>query len=318
MDFFDFCSGIGAGRIGLENNGLNCVGHAEIDKKASKTYEILFNDQKNYGDIMKIDINTLPIFDFMIAGFPCQTFSIAGKREGFEDERGKIIFTLVEILSKRRVKYFILENVKGLLSIDKGQTFETIKKMLSDAGYKIYYKVLNSINFGVPQSRERVYIVGFRNDLNIDDFVFPKENDYFYDIDKFIDKNNKEELEITNKTFLKYLSNKYNQNKDNIIDLIKMENYILDYRQSDLRKYHNFFPTLRKGRHGLLYVKNGKIKKLNGFEALALQGFPKDKIKILKNNDWVKNNDLLSQAGNAMTVNVIEMIAKKMLEKIKE
>ncbi|WP_337896587.1 DNA (cytosine-5-)-methyltransferase [Mesomycoplasma ovipneumoniae] len=133
LKFFDFCSGIGGGRIGLENNGLECVGHSEIDKQALKTYQLFFNnDPRNFGDLTKLDINKLPDFDFMIAGFPCQTFSIAGKRQGFKDARGLIIYSLIEIIKHKKVKYFLLENVKGLLSHDQGKTFKTIIKMLED------------------------------------------------------------------------------------------------------------------------------------------------------------------------------------------
>ncbi|WP_198763713.1 DNA (cytosine-5-)-methyltransferase [Mycoplasmopsis sturni] len=174
MKFFDFCSGIGAGRIGLEMNGLSCVGHSEIDPKASATYKIFFNDERNYGDLTKIDIESLPEFDFMIAGFPCQTFSLAGKRKGFNDERGQIIYSLIKILKERKIKYFLFENVKGLVNHDKGKTLKIILSELEEAGYNVFWKVLNSFEYGVPQMRERVYIVGFRQDLGINEYNFPK------------------------------------------------------------------------------------------------------------------------------------------------
>lgn len=316
MKFFDFCSGIGGGRIGLENNGLECVGHCEIDEKTADTYCIFFNDDRNYGDLTKVDISKLPNFDFMIAGFPCQTFSIAGKRAGLEDERGKIIYSLIEIMKYKKVKYFILENVKGLVNHDKGVTFDIIKNELKSIGYNIYYKVLNSFNFGVPQKRERVYIVGFKKEYDNGKFEFPIQYIHNKDFDFFLDEENNSELNILDKTFQKYLSNKYNNNKFTNEEVISWENFVIDWRQSDLRKYDKTFPTLRTGRHGLLYIKNSKIKKLTGYEALLLQGFPKNIAEKVKQNA-LNNNKVLSQAGNAMTVNVIDAIAKEMIKNIK-
>lgn len=316
INFFDFCSGIGGGRIALEENGLKCVGHCEIDKNTSDTYNIFFNDNRNYGDLTKVDISKLPDFEFMIAGFPCQTFSIVGKRAGFEDERGQIIYYLIEIMKQKEVKYFILENVKGLLNHNKGKTFNIIKNELENIGYNIYYKVLNSSDFGVPQMRERIYIVGFKREIDNEKFKFPIKTIFNKNFEYFLDEENNLELDILDKTFQKYLSNKYNDNRYQNEEILSWENCVIDWRQSDLRKYYKIFPTLRTGRHGLLYIKNRKIKKLNGYEALLLQGFPKniaEKVKKYKLN----NNKILSQAGNAMTVNVIYEIAKEMINNIK-
>lgn len=316
LKFFDFCSGIGGGRIGLENNNLVCVGHCEIDSKTAETYRLFFNDDRNYGDLTKLNIDIIPDFDFMIAGFPCQTFSIAGKREGFADERGKIIYSLINIMKAKNVKYFILENVKGLLNHDKGKTFETIKTELEKLQYNIYYKVLNSIDYGVPQMRERIYIIGFKKEYDNEGFKFPAKKELKKEFENFLDEENDLELDIYDKTFQKYLSNKYNNNRFSVEELLSWEDYVIDWRQSDLRKYNKTFPTLRTGRHGLLYIKNGKIKKLNGYEALLLQSFPKNIAKKVKEHK-LNNNKVLSQAGNAMTVNVIDEIAKEMIKNIK-
>jgi len=126
LKFMDFCAGIGAGRLGLERAGFKCVGYSEILSSAVETYKILHNTdgEKNFGDLTKIDITTLPDFDIMISGFPCQTFSIMGKRAGFEDERGQIIFSLIEILKGKNVPYFLFENVKGLINHDNGKTIK--------------------------------------------------------------------------------------------------------------------------------------------------------------------------------------------------
>ena len=317
LTFFDFCSGIGGGRLGMELSGLECVGHSEIDEKTSMTYTKFFNDNRNYRDLTKIDPNILPNFDVLLAGFPCQTFSIAGKRQGFSDDRGKIIYSLIEIIKEKNIKYFLLENVKGLINHKKGETLRIIKNELEKIGYNLYIKVLNSIDFGVPQKRERVYIVGFRKDLDREKFEFPKEEDIIYNLEEYIDNSNDLELNKNDKTFNKYLKNKYNIDKNyRIEDILTWENSIIDYRQSDLRRYDGFFPTLRTGRHGLLYIKNGKLMKLSGYEALLLQGFPKNIAQKVKEDKFFVNSKVLSQAGNAMTVNVIRKITKKILEAI--
>ena len=316
MTFFDFCSGIGGGRIGLELNGLECVGHCEIDEKADLTYQLFFKDSKNYGDLTKVDIDKLPDFDFMIAGFPCQSFSIVGNREGLKDKRGQIIYSLMEILKKKQVKYFLLENVKGLVNHNRGKTLEIIIKELENCGYNVFSKVLNSIDYGVPQMRERIYIVGFRSDLGIRDYKFPAPSNLHCDIEDYLDEKNDLELDPNNKTFLNYLSNKYNQNIYSIEEILSWENRIIDWRQSNLRKYDKVFPTLRTGRHGILYVKNGKLKKLSGYEALLLQGFTRKIAEKVKQNN-LNNNMVLSQAGNAMTVTVISEITREMLKAIK-
>lgn len=136
-----------------------CVGYSEIDKYAIQVYEQHFN-HKNYGDITKINADELPDFDLLIGGFPCQAFSIAGKRRGFEDTRGTLFFDIARILKAKQPRYFVLENVKGLLSHDSGQTFRTIIATLTELGYDLEWQVLNSKNFGVPQNRERVFIIG--------------------------------------------------------------------------------------------------------------------------------------------------------------
>ncbi|SHO80323.1 hypothetical protein MNB_SV-15-649 [hydrothermal vent metagenome] len=319
IKFIDFCAGIGGGRIGLENLGMSCLGFSEIDKDAEITYRYFFGEnEKNYGDLMKINPNDLPNFDFMIAGFPCQTFSILGNRCGLEDEeRGQVIYGLVKILKAKNVKYFILENVKGLINHDKGKTLKTVLELLDNAGYKVFYENLNSLDFGVPQMRERVYFIGVRKDIIDDNFEYEFPKKYSGDNkileDCLIDD---EELIFDNslssyQTFLKYLNNKYNKDKYKIDELLAKDYRVIDTRQSDLRIYHEKTPTLRRGRHGILYVKNGKFKKLSGYEALLLQNFPKKYANKVKGK--ISNSKLLQQSGNAMTSSVIEEIAKNLI-----
>ncbi len=167
MKFIDLFAGTGGMRLGLEQAcgelGIDCecVFSSEIDKNACKSYELNFGDNP-YCDVRQID--ELPSFDFMLAGFPCQTFSYAGKRAGFGDTRGTLFFEVERLLKKYRPKAFLLENVRGLTTHDKGRTFETIISSLNQAGYSVKYALLNSSNFSVPQNRVRIYIVGFLGD----------------------------------------------------------------------------------------------------------------------------------------------------------
>lgn len=319
--FMDFCAGIGSGRLGLENSGLYCIGFSEIDKNAERTYRVLFGEkERNYGDLMEINPQRLPEFDLLIAGFPCQSFSVVGQRKGLGDNRGQIIYGIIKILKTKNTPYFILENVKGLVNHNKGETLKTILTELETAGYKVFHKVLNSTDYNIPQMRERVYFVGIKKELFNPQkpFIWPEKeapanlSDYLMPTNQFTIT----EKEQTFVTFKRYLNNKYNEGKFKIEELLKENLLILDTRQSDLRLYKNKVPTLRTGRHGILYVRNGEFKKLSGIESLLLQGFPIDLAQ--KAEKKIEESHLLKQAGNAMTVTVIEKIAKKLLEYVEE
>jgi len=158
MKYLSLFSGIGGFELGIGQQH-ECIGYSEIDKYAIQVYNKHFN-HKNYGDATKIDTRELPDFDLLVGGFPCQAFSIAGKRRGFDEARGTLFFDIARILADKKPRHFILENVKGLLSHDGGRTFTTIIRILSSMGYFVEWQVLNAKNFGVPQNRERVFIVG--------------------------------------------------------------------------------------------------------------------------------------------------------------
>lgn len=317
MFFMDFCSGIGGGRLGLEQNGLKCVAYSEISENASRLYKVFYGDkEKNYGDLTKIIPESLPDFDMLICGFPCQTFSIVGKRAGFSDMRGQIIFHIVNILKIKKPSMFLLENVKGLISHNKGKTLYHIISMLESCGYHVEYRVLNSENYGVPQMRERVYIVGI--DKNIFNGHMNWENkNISSELIDFLDEKNDLLMSENDATFLKYINNKYNAGKYNTDSLISKELSVIDWRQSDLRIYENKIPTLRTGRHGIIYIRNSRFHKLSGYEALLLQGFPEETAQRVLNSG-LSNNTILSLAGNSMTVPVISEVCRMMLNSIKE
>ena len=316
--FMDFCSGIGGGRLGLEQAGLKCVGYSDTARLAPITYRLMHNTQseKNHGNLKRINTNLLPSFDMLIAGFPCQTFSVIGRKEGFTDDRGQIIFHLARIIRETQPICFLLENVKGLTTHDKGNTLKIILNELNEAGYDVTHKVLNSIDYGVPQMRQRVYFIGFRKNLNknINDFEWPEPTVKPLLANYLIDNNvaSKERLEILHY----YLNNSTNNGKYTVNDICEMEGKIIDTRMNDLRIYEERCPTLRAQRDGVLYVRNSVVYQLTGYEALLLQGFSQEYANKVK--EKVTDRHLLMQAGNAMTVNVIKQLGDSIINFLKD
>ena len=167
--FIDLFAGIGGLRIPFEELGAKCVFSCEIDNNCQKTYQANFGETP-FGDIRLLDISKLPKFDLLLAGFPCQPFSIAGHKKGLSDERGNLFFEIVEILKYHQPKVFLLENVKGLTHKNNQETLEIMLDKLENCGYQVSYQVLNAKDFGLPQNRERIYIVGNKIDKK---FTFP-------------------------------------------------------------------------------------------------------------------------------------------------
>ena len=170
FSFIDLFAGIGGIRLGFESVGGHCVFSSEFDESACKTYEANFGEHPS-GDITKIAAKDIPDFDVLLGGFPCQAFSIIGKKEGFENETcGTLFFEIERILREKKPKAFMLENVRNLTAHDKGNTFKVIRTHLEALGYTVYAKVLNALDYGVPQKRERIIIVGFKDNIL---FSFP-------------------------------------------------------------------------------------------------------------------------------------------------
>lgn len=316
--FLDLCAGIGGGRLGLEKIGLRSIGYSDTSRLAVTTYRLMHNatEEPYYYNLKRIKTEKLDPYDMLIAGFPCQSFSVIGRKEGFSDDRGQLVFHIARILDETKPKCFLLENVRGLVTHDKGKTIKIIVEELNRAGYDVVYKVLTSLDYGVPQMRQRVYFVGIRKDLgkNIEEFKWPLPVTK-PDLNDFLVKDNlasKERLEILHY----YLNNPTNNGKYSVDDISQMEGKIIDTRMNDLRIYEGRCPTLRAQRDGVLYVKGGKIYQLSGYEALLLQGFPREYADKVKNA--VSDRHLLMQAGNAMTVNVISAIGAQILELMEE
>jgi len=172
LRFIDLFAGIGGFRLGLESHGDQCVFSSEWDVDSQATYEINFGEVP-FGDITKIDETTIPDHDVLCGGFPCQAFSVSGKQRGFEDSRGTLFYDILRISREKKPKVIFLENVRNLIRHDSGNTMNVIQRSLTDLGYDVFFKTLRSSDFGVPQARQRVYIVAFRRDLGISEFDFP-------------------------------------------------------------------------------------------------------------------------------------------------
>ena len=301
----DLFAGIGGIRIGFENAGFETVFSNDFEPTCKTTYDLNFEEPKlHIEDIRNIDPNSIPDFDFLLGGFPCQAFSIAGHRQGFDDEkdRGNLFFYIAKILEIKQPQGFLLENVKNLVGHDNGNTFKVISSVLTNLGYKFHYKVLNTMEYGnVPQNRERVYIVGFKTVDYYNNFKFPQPVK--------LTRTVKDYLEPTvNKKY--YYDGKplYDRIKDDVID----ENKIYQWRRKYVRENKkNVCPTLTanmgSGGHNVPIIKDSiGIRKLTPLECVRLQGFP-DTYKLPD----ISDSGLYKQAGNSVSVPVIEAIAKQ-------
>ena len=301
----DLFAGIGGIRIGFENAGFGTVFSNDFEPTCKTTYDLNFEEPKlHIEDIRNIDPNSIPDFDFLLGGFPCQAFSIAGHRQGFDDEkdRGNLFFYIAKILEIKQPQGFLLENVKNLVGHDNGNTFKVISSVLTNLGYKFHYKVLNTMEYGnVPQNRERVYIVGFKTVDYYNNFKFPQPVK--------LTRTVKDYLEPTvNKKY--YYDGKplYDRIKDDVID----ENKIYQWRRKYVRENKkNVCPTLTanmgSGGHNVPIIKDSiGIRKLTPLECVRLQGFP-DTYKLPD----ISDSGLYKQAGNSVSVPVIEAIAKQ-------
>lgn len=305
----DLFAGIGGIRLGFAEafgENIEFVFSSEIDKYASQTYASNFGDIP-YGDITQIDEKDIPKHDIILAGFPCQAFSIAGKRLGFEDTRGTLFFDVARIIKYHKPKVVFLENVKGFVNHDKGNTFRVVKETLEELGYKVFSKVLNAKDFGVPQNRERIYIVGFLDETI--QFEFPKSFELQTKITDMLDE----------KVETKYYYNGkplFDRVKDDIID----ENSIYQWRRQYVRENKSgVCPTLTAnmgtGGHNVPIIKdkNG-IRKLTPRECANFQGFPKKFVLP----QGIVDSQLYKQCGNSVVVSVIQNIAENIKYHIKD
>lgn len=299
--FIDLFAGIGGIRLGFESVGGKCIFSSEFDEDACKTYEANFGEHPA-GDITKIKASTIPDFDILLGGFPCQAFSIIGKKEGFANETcGTLFFDIERILKEKKPKAFMLENVRNLTAHDKGNTFRVITTHLEALGYHVYTKVLNALDYGVPQKRERIIIVGFMDNV---DFVFPEpvalsERKKLEDIlEKDVDK----KYYVRDAIRLSRL--------ERLKDKSYPKPYISHENMAGSITPHPYSSALRAGASANYILINDERRPTER-ELLRIQGFP-DSYKIV-----VPYGKIKKQTGNSVAVPVIKAVAQEMIKALK-
>lgn len=309
--FIDLFCGMGGFRTALEEIGCSCVFSSDIDTNVQKTYQLNFDEQPK-GDITKISATDIPDHDILCAGFPCQSFSIAGKRMGFEDTRGTMFFEVARIVKEKRPKVLFLENVKGLVNHDKGKTLNVILDTLNELGYNYTQKVLNAKDYNIPQNRERWYCVCFRKYLNlkISDFKFPEKKELRIHVGDLIEKVDNSNYQISKIC------------ESNINKFVKLKNINIDentlayeIRPSRCQfKQDGISPCLTAkmgtgGNNVPVIVKQKRT--LTERECLKIMGYP----------DWYqigRGSQAYKQIGNSVVVPIITEIAREIVRLLKK
>jgi len=300
--FIDLFAGIGGIRLGFESVGGRCVFSSEFDEDACRTYEANFGEHPS-GDITKIDAGNIPDFDILLAGFPCQAFSIIGKKEGFDNETcGTLFFEIERVLHEKRPKAFMLENVRNLVSHDKGNTFRVIRTHLEALGYNVHAKVLNALDFGVPQKRERIIIVGFLDNVP---FTFPESVPLAQrrSLADVLEQNVAEKYYVNDRI-----------RKSRLMRLKKPDYprpYISHENIAGSITPHHYSSCLRAGASANYILINDERRPTER-EMLRLQGFPED-FKVVVSYGKIKR-----QTGNSVAVPVIRAVARQMLSALKK
>ena len=314
-----FFAGVGGIDKGFEQNKLFKIVYAnEYDSYPIETYELNSNIKVDRRDIHEVQASEIPDFDVMLAGFPCQAFSIAGNRKGFDDEKGRgtLFFELVRIIKVKKPQVIFLENVKNLVGHDKGNTFSVIIDELKKEGYKVKYSVLNAMEYGnIPQNRERIYIVAFKNTNWYKNFEFPLPIPLTKKLSDIIDF----EKKMDDKYY--YTKGKYKGDiYEKLMEAMDDENAIYQWRRRYVRKNKSgVVPTLTanqgEGGHNVCLIKTSKgIRKMTPHECFNTQGFPKN----FKLPDNQSDSRLYKQAGNSVCVSVIARIANEIAIAVNE
>ncbi|NLI71454.1 MAG: DNA cytosine methyltransferase [Bacteroidales bacterium] len=302
----DLFAGIGGIRLGFQRHGGRTVFSSEWDKFAQKTYRINYGEMPA-GDITQIDEKNIPNHDILLAGFPCQPFSQAGLKKGFEDARGTLFFNIAKILKEKRPKAFMLENVKQLRGHDKGRTLEIILSILDELNYYVPEpEILNAYHFGVPQNRERIIIVGFNKDYlpnNYMEFQYPTGIvDNSIKVGEILDKKVNDRFTISDKLFQGHLERKKAHKKKGNGFGFSLFNSESPYTSTISARYY------KDGSEALIEQDGKNPRMLTPRECARLQGFPEDFIIP------VSNSQAYRQFGNSVCINVIDAVAKNMVD----
>lgn len=305
MSFIDLFAGLGGFRIALESLGANCVYSNEWDEPVQKVYAENFGDVPE-GDITQVDERTIPNHDILCAGFPCQAFSISGKQRGFEDSRGTLFFDVARIVKEKKPKIVFMENVKNFATHDEGRTLAVVKATMEELGYQFHHKVLNAVDYGIPQKRERIYMVCFRNDLGIQKFNFPKPFKITQHVEDCLLKDEKLVEHL-------YVDRPDTYYKDNIDDEysnkpIRLGTINKGGQGERIYSTKGIAITLSAHGGGVLaktggYLINGKPRRLHPRECARLMGYP-DSYKICSSA-----NQAYKQFGNSVVIDVLQYIS---------
>lgn len=298
--FIDLFAGIGGIRIGFESVGGKSVFSSEWDIPCQKTYQANFSEIP-FGDITKINEKLIPSFDVLLAGFPCQPFSMAGLKKGFDDTRGTLFFDIMRIVKHHKPRVVFLENVKNLASHDKGNTLAVIKKNLEDSDYKVFIKVLNARDFGIPQNRERIYIIGFRDNV---EFEFPAPPKTETKLGKILEESVDEKYTISDRLWSGHKRRKEEHKRKGNGFGYSMFNNESHYTSTISARYY------KDGSEILIEQKGKNPRKITPREAARLQGFPED-FKII-----VSDLQAYKQFGNSVCVPVIKALAKQIIKTV--
>lgn len=303
-------AGIGGMDLAFEQAGFEIKWANEIDKYACRTYRLNFpNTQLVEGDIRDISESQIPPCDLLVAGFPCQAFSSVGLKKGFEDEQGNVFFEIVRILRAHRAPTVFFENVSNLIKHDSGNTLKTIFGLLEDLGYHLAYKIMNASDYGIPQQRNRIYIVGSQSKGFIDDFAFPEPFPLKHDAFYFLDKDQKDPSYYLNR--LKFF--------EEVDEAVKDDDRIYrftDWGISSGRK--GICPTLLAAMGSAFpripFFRDAySIRKITQREAARLQGFPEE-----FQFDFKAPKQVYKQIGNSVCVPIVNSIAKLIYQKLKK
>ncbi|MCA9365982.1 DNA cytosine methyltransferase [Candidatus Kaiserbacteria bacterium] len=298
----DLFAGIGGIRLGFEQHGGESVFSSEWDKHAQTTYQANF-DEIPYGDITQIEPEEIPAFDVLLGGFPCQPFSQAGLKKGFADTRGTLFFDVARIVNHHRPRVVFLENVKRFKTHDKGNTFNVVKTVLEEMGYEVHAKVLNARDFGVPQNRERIYIVAFLGKTN---FEFPEPLGVQTRVGNILEKNVDDKYTISDKLWAGHQRRKKEHAEKGYGFGYSMFNDDSVYTSTISARYY------KDGSEILIEQKGKNPRKLTPREAARLQGYPDDFVIPVSDAQAYK------QFGNSVAVPVINAIAKNVVKELRD